>query len=360
VPINVGIVGCGAISAQYLKTLNRLEVLHLVAVADLDFARAQTVSASCPGVRALDVDDLLQDPEVDLVFNLTTPAAHTEVALCAIRHGKHVYGEKPLATTTADGCAVLQAATHAGVRLGCAPDTVLGTGLQTARKAIDDDLLGPPIGATATMVTPGHERWHPNPDFYYRPGGGPLFDMGPYYISALVTLLGPVEHVLGASSRSRDTRMIGSGPRQGERVPVNVQTHVTGVLQHASGVLSTLLMSFDAVATLAPPIEIHGERGSLVVPDPNTFSGDVRVRGLGDPEWQILPVSAGYVDAARGYGAADMATTEHGLEPRAGGQLALHVLDVMESLLQAAEVRQAVEVRSTCSRPRPVPLQELS
>lgn len=359
VSVRVGIVGCGAISGQYLKTLQRLESLHLLAVADLEFRRAQTVAASCPGVRALDVDALLQDPDVDLVLNLTTPAAHADVALRAIHHGKHVYGEKPFATTTAAGCAVLEAATTAGLRVGCAPDTVLGTGLQTARQAIDDDLVGRPIAATATMVTPGHERWHPNPDFYYLPGGGPLLDMGPYYISALVTLLGPVERVLGASSRSRDVRIIGSGPRQGQSVPVSVETHVTGVLQHASGVLSSLLMSFDAVATLAPPIEIHGERGSLVVPDPNTFAGEVRLRTLADSVWQVLPVSAGYIDAARGYGVADMAATEDGLEPRAGGQLALHVLDVMESLLHAAQVGRSTEVHTTCSRPRPVPLQEL-
>jgi predicted dehydrogenase len=359
VAVGVGIIGCGAIAAQYVKTLRRLESLHLVAVADLDFPRARALSASYPGVRAIGVDALLRDPDVDLVLNLTTPAAHADIALRAIRHAKHVYGEKPLATATVDGCALLEAATNAGVRLGCAPDTVLGTGVQTARKALDDDLLGRPIAATATMVTPGHERWHPNPDFYYAPGGGPLFDMGPYYISALVTLLGPVQRVLGASSRSRDTRTIGSGPRQGQHVLVDVQTHVTGVLVHASGVLSTLLMSFDAVATLAPPIEIHAERGSLVVPDPNTFAGEVRLRGLADTDWHSLPVSAGYLDAARGYGAADMAATPDGVEPRAGAQLALHVLDVMESMLRAAEVGQTIDVHSTCSRPRAVALQEL-
>jgi predicted dehydrogenase len=359
VPVRVGIVGCGAISAQYLKTLHRLESLHLVAVTDLDVRRARKVAASSPGVRALEVEALLQDPDVDLVLNLTTPAAHSDVALSAIRHGKDVYGEKPLATTTAAGCAMLEAAGQAGVRLGCAPDTVLGTGLQTARKALDDDVLGRPIAATATMVTPGHERWHPDPDFYYLPGGGPVFDMGPYYISALVTLLGPVQRVLGASSRSRDTRTIASGPRQGQHVPVSVETHVTGVLQHASGVLTTLLMSFDAVATLAPPIEVHGERGSLVVPDPNNFGGEVRLRAPGDAEWQVLPVSAGYLDAARGFGAADLAATPHNVEPRAGARLALHVVDVMESLLRAAQAGCTVDVHTTCSRPRPVQLQEL-
>jgi len=225
-----------------------------------------------------------------------------------------------------------------------------------SRKAIDDGVIGAPIAATATMVTPGHERWHPNPDFYYAPGGGPLLDMGPYYISSLVTLLGPVATVVGAASRTRAVRTIGSGPRRGEEVPVRTATHVTGVLVHASGVLSTLVMSFDAVSTRASPIEVHGDLGSLVVPDPNRFDGDVLLRTLADRDWQPLPITAGYQHASRGYGLADLAATPIAKEPRAGGQLAFHVLDIMESLLSSARTGQAVSVTSTCARPAPVPL----
>jgi predicted dehydrogenase len=353
--VGVGIIGCGLISAQYVATFERLPFLRLVAVADLDPARAAAVAGRA-GVRPLRVDELIADPEVDAVLNLTIPAAHADVALRAIAAGKYVYGEKPLALSTAEAREVLQAAAAAGLRVGCAPDTVLGTGTQTARKAIDDGAIGSPIAATATMVTPGHERWHPNPDFYYAPGGGPLFDMGPYYISSLITLLGPVDSVIGAASRTRDARTISSGPRQGEQVPVSTPTHVTGVLVHASGVLSTLVMSFDAVSTQASPIEVHGDLASLVVPDPNRFDGEVLVRAPGDQKWRSLPTSAGYQDASRGYGLADLAATPPDLEPRAGGQLAFHVLDIMESLLASAGTSKALSVQSTCARPRPVQL----
>jgi predicted dehydrogenase len=359
-PLKVGIIGCGAIIAQYLANFRRLDQIELVAVADLDPARAQAVADDYDGVRALSVDSLLAADDVDLVLNLTIPAAHADVALKAIAAGKSVYGEKPLAATTAEARQVLEAAREAGVVVGCAPDTVLGTGIQTARKAIDDGVIGAPISATATMVTPGHERWHPNPDFYYQPGGGPLLDMGPYYVSALVTLLGPVVSVIGAASHTRNERTIGSGPRAGETVQVAVDSHVTGVLAHASGALSTLLMSFDAVKSKSPNIEIHGERGSLAVPDPNHFDGDVQVFPLGVDDWQTLPVSAGYVDSGRGFGIADLAATPQGAEPRAGGQLAYHVLDVMESMLASARTGSAVQIKSTAPRPEPVELTALA
>lgn len=360
-PLNVGIVGCGAISAQYLNTIPGLAPLRLTALADIDVSRAraaadEAIAGGTPGVRALTVDELLADDDVDVVVNLTTPAAHAPVALQAIESGKSVYGEKPLAASTTEARKVLDAATEAGVRIGCAPDTVLGTGVQTARSAIDDGLLGTPIAATATMVTPGHERWHPNPDFYYAPGGGPLLDMGPYYVTALITLLGPVVSVIGAASHTRSERTIGSGPRKGQRVPVSTDTHVTGVLVHESGVLSTLVMSFDAAATESANIEVHGENASLVVPDPNEFAGEVRIHSVGADRWSSLPVSAGYREAARGFGLADMAVTAAGIEPRTGGVLAYHVLDVMESMLSSAERGRSIAVDSTCRRPDPVPL----
>jgi predicted dehydrogenase len=359
-PLKVGIVGCGAIIAQYLTNFRKLHDIELVAVADLDPARAQAVADDYEGVRAVSVDELLAADDVELVLNLTIPAAHAEVALKAIAAGKSVYGEKPLAATTAEARTVLDAAHEAGVAVGCAPDTVLGTGIQTARKAIDDGLIGAPISASATMVTPGHERWHPNPDFYYQPGGGPLLDMGPYYVTALVTLLGPVVSVIGAASHTRNERTIGSGPRQGETVPVNTDSHVTGVLIHASGAMSTLLMSFDAVKSKSPNIEIHGSTGSLVVPDPNYFDGEVQLFSLGADGWETLPVSAGYVDSGRGFGIADLASTARGEEPRAGGALAYHALEVMESVLESAHSGRAVPIRSTVERPKSVELTVLT
>ena len=353
-------VGCGNISAAYLETFPRLDGVVLTAVADLDEDRARAVAAEHPGVRALTVDELITDDAVDLVLNLTIPAAHAEIALKALAAGKHVYGEKPLAASIAEGQAVLQAAQEAGLVLGSAPDTVLGTGIQTARRAIDDGLIGRPVSAAATMVTPGHERWHPNPDFYYVPGGGPLLDMGPYYVSALVTLLGPVTSVVGAASSTRSVRTIGSGPRTGEQIPVSTPTHVTGILTHASGALSTLVMSFDAVATQSANIEIHGETGSLAVPDPNRFDGEVQLRRLDGEGWEVLPVSAGYEGASRGIGLQDLARTPAGELPRASGKLAFHVLEVMEAVLGSAESGMSVPVLSTCERPPAVGLSLLS
>lgn len=358
-PLRIGIVGIGTISGQYLTTIDALDQLQLVGVSDLDPARAEQAASERPGVAAVSTAELLRRDDIDVILNLTTPMEHVDVALAAIRAGKSVYGEKPLATNTPDAQRVLTAAADAGLRVACAPDTVLGTGIQTARKAVDDGLIGAPIAATATMVTPGHERWHPAPDFYYQPGGGPLLDMGPYYLSALITLLGPVASVTSMTSRTRATRLIGTGPRAGATIPVGVDSHVTALLEHASGAISTLVVSFDAVGTRSANIEIHGETGSLVVPDPNFFSGAVEVMPLGSTEWAAVPPSAGYVDGGRGIGLADLAGTAPGSEPRTGGALAFHVLDVMESILAASASGRAVPVSSTAARPDPVPLTDL-
>ncbi|TFD85509.1 Gfo/Idh/MocA family oxidoreductase [Cryobacterium lactosi] len=355
-PHRVGIVGLGVISAAYLQTLAATDAVVVTAVADLDQGRARSVAAALPAARAMTVADLLAGDEVDTVLNLTTPAAHAEIALGAISQGKQVYGEKPLAVTLAEGRSMLAAAAHAGVRVGSAPDTVLGTGIQTARAAIDDGLIGRPVAASAVMVSPGHEFWHPNPDFYYREGGGPLFDMGPYYLTALVHLLGPIRSVTGASSRPSDHRVIRTGPRAGEAIPVLVDTHVTGVLEHVSGALSTITMSFDSPATVASPIEVHGTLGTLDVGDPNTFDGPVRHRRVNDGGFHLLDPLGGYVDGARGIGLLDLIRTPPRHTARATGELALHVLDAMESLQRAATEGHRVDLTTDADRPAPVPL----
>ncbi|WP_309095710.1 Gfo/Idh/MocA family oxidoreductase [Streptomyces sp.] len=349
----VGVVGLGVISGAYLDTLAGHPAVRVTAVADLDAARAATAVAALPGARALTVEELLSSPDVDTVLNLTTPAAHAGIALGAIAHGKHVYGEKPLAAGLEEARAVVAAAAQAGVRVGCAPDTVLGTGIQTARAAVAAGSVGRPQFASAVMVTPGHERWHPHPDFYYTAGGGPLLDMGPYYLSALVHLLGPVRAVTGAAGRLRAERVIGSGPRAGERIPVEVDSHVSGVLEHVDGTLTTLTTSFDGVATTAAPIEVHGERGSLSVPDPNRFDGEVRLHALGDTQWRALPVSAGYADGARGVGLLDFLASGG---RRANGEVALHVLETMTALLRSAAEGRRVELTTSTAVPAPVPL----
>ncbi|MFF0013681.1 Gfo/Idh/MocA family protein [Streptomyces sp. NPDC005374] len=352
----IGVVGLGVISRAYLDTLVGHSAVRVTAVADLDASRSAAVAAELPGVQALSVEELLNSPDVDTVLNLTVPAAHAEIALGAIGHGKNVYGEKPLAADLAEAHAVLEAAAKADVRVGCAPDTVLGTGVQTARAAVEAGSVGRPLFASAVMVSPGHERWHPHPDFYYTPGGGPLLDMGPYYLSSLVHLLGPVRAMIGASSRLRSERVIGSGPRAGERIPVEVASHVTGVLEHEGGTLTTITTSFDGVATTAAPIEIHGETGTLTVPDPNNFEGEVRLLGLGEPEWRPLPPSAGYAGGTRGVGLLDFVTADGQRAPRASGELALHVLETMTALLRSSAEGRRIELSTTVERPAAVPL----
>ncbi|MFJ1598928.1 Gfo/Idh/MocA family protein [Streptomyces sp. NPDC088261] len=356
-PLRIGMVGAGKISGAYLDTLERLENVRLTAVTDLDASRARAAAARVPGAEvAGSVAELVVRSDVDAVLNLTVPAVHAEVARVALAVGKHVYGEKPLTATREEADALLASAEADGLRIGCAPDTVLGTGVQTARRAVDDGLIGRPVAATAFMTTAGHERWHPDPEFYYRPGGGPLLDMGPYYLTALVHLLGPVVRVTGAASRPRAEREIGSGPRAGERFAVEVDTHVTGVLEHAGGALTTLVMSFDVHAARLPRIEVHGTEGSLSVPDPNGFDGDVDLHPA-NGAWRTLPVSAGRVGAGRGEGLSDLADAIAAGRPhRASAEVARHVLDVMLTLLDSAREGSALPVESTCARPDPVAL----
>lgn len=357
----IGIVGLGVISRQYLDTLAGHPRARVAAVTDLDRSRAEAVAAELPGARvAADLDALVADPDVHVVLDLTTPGVHAHVAAACAAAGVDRYGEKPLAVDLAASREVMAAATAAGTRVGCAPDTVLGTGVQTARAAVADGRIGTPTAAVATWVAPGHELWHPNPDFYYARGGGPLLDMGPYYLTSLVQILGPVAWVQGAASRSRDERTIGSGPRAGERVPVEVATHVTGVLGHASGALSTVTVSFDAVGSHARPIEVHGTAGSLVVPDPNRFDGDVELRTLDGGEWEVLPAGAGFVGAGRGIGLLEMVGAA-GLgaapaSPRAGGDVGLHVMEVMTGLLDSADSGRRVEITTAPTVPPLVPL----
>ncbi|MGW2398946.1 Gfo/Idh/MocA family protein [Kitasatospora sp. NPDC001664] len=350
-PLRVGVVGAGKISGVYLDALTRQPETTVTAVADLDPARAGAAAARA-GARATTVAELCAAEDVDLVLNLTVPAAHAEVALRAIAAGKHVYGEKPLAATTGQARAVLAAAEAAGVRVGCAPDTVLGAGTQTARALLDAGEIGTPFAATAFMTTPGHELWHPDPEFYYRPGGGPLYDMGPYHLSALVTLLGPVRRVTGLAATPRPEREVATGPRAGARFRSEVPTHLTGLLEHRGGAVSTLLMSFEVWAARLPHIEVYGTAGSLSVPDPNEFDGPVALHRAGATGWEPVAPPAGEYGAARGHGVADLARSlAAGTPHRASAGLALHVLDVMECLTAAAATGSPVEVGTTCERP---------
>ncbi len=351
----IGIIGCGTISGAYFKAARLFPVLGLVACADVN-REASERAAKTWGVEALSVEDLLARPDIDIVLNLTVPQAHAEVTLQVLAAGKHVHLEKPLALDRTEGKRVVAAAKDLGLRVSCAPDTFLGAGIQTCLQLVNSGKLGRVVAGTAFMMVPGHERWHPNPDFYYLKGGGPLFDMGPYYLTALVQLLGPVRRVSAAAAMSGE-RTITSQPRYGERIPVEVPTHVSGTLEFHSGALITLVMSFDVKHHTAHPTELYGEHGSLQVPDPNTFGGPVRVRLAGAETWEELPLVNGYTDNMRGIGAADLACSLLAERPhRCHSDLALHVLDVMQSLHEAAEKGQHLTVKSRCERPTPLPL----
>ncbi|MEZ4713348.1 MAG: Gfo/Idh/MocA family oxidoreductase [Caldilineaceae bacterium] len=352
----VGIIGCGNISGIYLQADKKFPILQTVACADLDMARARA-KAEEYGIKAYSVDELLADPEIDIVINLTIPAAHGKVAMAAIAAGKHVYSEKPLALDRAEGRKLLEMAAAKGLRVGNAPDTFLGGGIQTCRKLIDDGWIGEPLGATAFMMSPGHERWHPDPDFFYQPGGGPMFDMGPYYVTALVSLLGPVRRVTGATRATYKERTITSQPKFGQKIQVNVPTYVAGLLDFAAGAIGTIITSFDTWAAELPRIEIYGAQGSLSVPDPNTFGGPVRIRRAGATEWSEIPITHLYTENSRGLGVADMAyAIRSGRAHRASGQLAYHVLDIMCAIHDASNQDAHVQLDSSCERPAPLPL----
>ena len=285
--VRVGVIGCGNISSAYLTAAKTFPVLEIVALADLDPAAAEARGAEF-AVPARSIDALLSDPGVEIVLNLTVPKAHVEVGLKAIAADKHVHSEKPLGVSVAEARPLIEAAAAKGLRLGCAPDTFLGGAHQTARQRLDEGLIGRPIGGAAFFMCPGHERWHPNPGFYYLAGGGPMLDMGPYYVTDLVNLLGPVANVSGTATRTRSERVVTSKPLAGTRIPVEVATHVTGTLMFASGAAVSMTMSFDVARHKHVPIELYGETGALIVPDPNYFGGKVEFATAAE-EWREIP-----------------------------------------------------------------------
>jgi len=353
-----GLIGCGNISGAYLRNNQVFPCLRIVKCASRrdDSARA---AAEAFGIQAVSVDALLRDPEIDIILNLTTPDAHTEINLRALEAGKHVYAEKPFAINREDGRKVLRLASEKGLRVGCAPDTFLGGGQQTCRRLIDSGIVGRITGGCAVMANRGPESWHPNSGFYYRKGGGPLMDMGPYYITAMVNLLGPVNRVAGFSARATDLRR-GSGNNEGKIYPVEVDTHIAAVLEFASGAVVNLTMSFDVCRLsdqMQNSIELWGLDGAVHTPDPNMFSGEVRFVKAGPAyEWEPAENPFVYNDNMRLIGLADMAAgIERGRPHRCSGELAYHVTDVMCSILESAEKRQYVTIESTCARPAPIP-----
>jgi predicted dehydrogenase len=350
----IGVIGTGTISGIYLKNAAWLDGIEVVAVADLNRASAEKRAAEYAIPNVYSVDELLADPQIDIVLNLTTPNAHAAVAKAALAAGKSVYNEKPLALTRAEGQAMLAMAAERNLRIGCAPDTFLGAGHQTCRHVIDSGAIGRPVAATAFMMSYGVEMWHPNPEFYYKPGAGPMFDMGPYYLTALINMLGPVAAVSGMVTRGRKERLITSAPFAGQTISVDVPTHVAGTLQFASGAIGTMIMSFDIPHSTLPRIEIYGTEATLIVPDPNFFGGEVFVKRPGDETHKPVALTHAYSANERGLGLADMAAALRAGRPqRASGELSYHVLDLMWAFHDSAESQTHVQVESTCDRPEP-------
>jgi predicted dehydrogenase len=353
--VNVAVVGCGNISSIYFTMMKQFDILNVYACADLDMSRAQAKADEFQIPNVMSVAVLLADPQVDIVLNLTIPNAHAEVALAAIAAGKSVYNEKPLAIRREDAQQMLTTASERKVLVGGAPDTFMGAGLQTCRDVIDSGAIGEPVAATAFMISHGHESWHPAPEFYYKVGGGPMFDMGPYYLTALVSLLGSVRRVTGSTRISFPERLITSQPQQGTTIRVDVPTHVVGVLDFATGPIATIVTTFDVWAAELPRLEIYGTLGSLSLPDPNTFGGPVRIRRAGEAEWSEIPLTRPYFNNSRGLGVADMAhSLRTGAPQRASGQLAYHVLDIMHAIHDSAAQGQHILLQSACERPAPL------
>jgi predicted dehydrogenase len=351
----IGIIGCGNISNIYLKSGNVFENIRVLACADIDMARARAKAAE-NNIVACSVEELLADPAIEIVVNLTVPAAHAGIATAALQAGKATYSEKPFALTRAEGRALLDLAAARDLRIGCAPDTFLGGGLQTCRKLVDDGVIGEPVAATAFMISHGHESWHPNPDFYYQKGGGPMFDMGPYYLTALVAIIGPVKRVTGATRITFSERTISSQPKYGQKIQVEVPTHVAGLLEFTNGAIGTIIQTFDVWSANLPRLEIYGTEGSLSLPDPNTFGGPVRVRLKNKSEWEDVPLSHIYTENSRGLGVADMAAAMRTGRPhRASGELAFHVLDIMQAIHEASEQGRHIDLTSTVARPAMLP-----
>ena len=365
--MRVGLLGCGHVSGQYFEGLAQYDYLPVVACADIDPERAELKAAQNGVPRACTPDELLADGDVELVVNLTPPQAHAEASMAAIQAGKHVWSEKPLATNLNDGRALVTAAADAGVRLGCAPDTFLGGGIQTAIKLVDDGWLGDTIAGGVAMVTEhGYETWHPEVASFYRKGGGPVLDLGPYYVATLVAILGPVAQVTSLSRATFPERTIGVGPRRGERIAVEVPTHVTGALGFDCGALATLLVSWDVWATNLPYIELYGSHGSLSVANPDEFGGEPRLRRAGREELEQPPPPPGSVhwspiplvqrgDVQRGIGIADIArAVEENRPHRASAEFAYHVLEVLLALAEPRGDAHGVAIESRCERPAPL------
>lgn len=357
--MKVGIVGVGNISNQYLANIPLSSNLELVGVTDLNLKRAKEVSAN-HNLICFNNEEIYSAPEIDIILNLTLPQSHTEVNLKALHNGKHVYLEKPFALSNQEAVSVLALANEKGLRIGCAPDTFLGTGIQTSKFLIENGDIGAPFAASAFWNSPGHELWHPSPQFYYLNGAGPLFDMGPYYLTALVFLLGPITSVIGNATKSNRVREIHQGDLAGQKISVEVETHISALLTHKSGAVSTVSVSFEVWGSRTPNIEIYGTKGTISVPDPNKFSDAPEILTSANREWTPVENLAGYIEAGRGIGLSEMAESINCDRPhRASGELGAHILEVMDAILETSRSDQRKYIKSAIEPIGLVPLSNI-
>jgi predicted dehydrogenase len=356
--IGVGIIGCGKISQAYFDGAKTFKVLNIVACADLNEAAAQA-KAEENGCEVLSIAKLLAHPEIQLVINLTIPAAHAAVSRDILKAGKHAYCEKPLTVEVEDARDLLVLAKSKDLLIGCAPDTFFGAGIQTCREIVDSGEVGTITSGTAFMLSAGPESWHPNPGFYYLLGGGPVLDMAPYYLTALVNLIGPIKRVCAITTKAHESRIATSPERDGEVLPVEVNTHASGTLEFHSGVIITAIFSFDVHAADHSPIQLYGTKGSIKVPDPNNFGGTVERLIAKDEarEWEEVELTRPYSENTRSIGVADMLHAILNKRPhRASGALACHVLEVMHAFDKSSESGRTIEIESQPERPDALPV----
>jgi len=359
--LGVGIIGCGNISAAYLRLAPLFKGIEMRAVADINMDAAQA-RADEYDVRAETVEGLLAAADIDIVVNLTIPSAHFDVCAKILAAGKHVYSEKPFVLSLEEGSEVKRLANAEGLRVGSAPDTFLGGAHQQARQLIDDGTVGKVTSGTAFVMSHGMEHWHPNPDFFFLPGAGPVLDVGPYYVTNLVQLIGPVSRVVALTATPSKTRTILSEPRHGEEIPVETPTTIHGLLEFENGAVVTLCTSWDVWGHGHTPMELYGGNASLDLPDPNFFGGDLKLtRANADAEavdqWEhpFSVVNDGDQANYRAAGLADMAQAiQEGRPHRCSMELALHAVEVMTGLLKSGETGSFINMTTTCDRPAPL------
>lgn len=355
--IKVGMVGVGAISGIYLKNITEVfKEIKLVAVCDLVKEKAIKAKDEYKIEKIYDtMEELFSDSEIDIVLNLTRPYEHFDVTYAALQAGKHVYSEKPLAATLEEGIKLVELAKEKNLMLGGAPDTFLGAGIQTCRKLIEDGFIGDIVGAAAFMICRGHEGWHPDPEFYYKHGGGPMMDMGPYYLTALTNLIGGIKSVTGVARTSFSKRVIGSKPKEGDIIDVEVPTHVTGIMEFDSGAIGTLFTTFDVYNKGQARFEIYGSEGTLLVPDPNTFGGHIYLLRPEENDYKEIPLMFDYSGNSRGLGLADMAKSmEIGRECRTTYKQTLHVLEAMDAFKTSSDLRKTIDLKTTFVKEAPM------